>query len=220
MRQLLLLRPEPGLSASARRAQELGLETIACPLFQIEPAEWRAPDPSRFDALLLTSANAVRFGGLELERLKQLPVHAVGAATAEAAGEAGFRVETTGEAAVADLIAQLPRPLRLLHLAGEDRRKLPHGHSVEQVTVYRSATIENPRLPPLEGLVVAVHSPRAGARLAELTGGRSKTAIAAISEAAANACGAGWERIEAAAEPNDSSLLALAARLCHTPRPR
>jgi uroporphyrinogen-III synthase len=71
-------------------------------------------------------------------------------------------------------------------------------------------------LPPLQGLVAAVHSPRAGARLAELSAERDRTAIAAISPAAAEACGTGWERVECAVRPDDDSLLAVAALLCHT----
>lgn len=199
------------------RARSLGLDVIACPLFQVEPVEWRAPDPADFEALLLTSANAVRFAGPELEKLQSLPVHAVGPSTAEAAQQAGFQVTTSGTSNVADLLGQLPTSLRLLHLAGEDRRLLPTGHLVEQITVYRSAAIDDPHLLLSGGLVAAVHSPRAGARLAELSTHRSSTVIAAISEAAAAACGEGWELVEAAPEPTDSSLLALAARLCHTP---
>lgn len=220
MRKLLLLRPEPGLTATAERAVGLGLEVIACPLFRVEPVEWAAPDPASFDGLLLTSANALRHGGAELERLRGLSVHSVGAATAKAASEAGFQVATLGATDVADLLKQLPADFRLLHLAGEDRRELPQGRDVEQITVYRSIAIPDPGLPSLDQLVVAVHSPRAGSRLAELTDSRSSAIIAAISDAAAKACGEGWELVEAATEPNDSSLLALAARLCHTSPPR
>jgi uroporphyrinogen-III synthase len=43
---------------------------------------------------------------------------------------------------------------------------------------------------------------------------RSGIAIAAISTAAAKACGEGCMSVEAAVEPTDSALLALAARLC------
>lgn len=214
MRKLLLLRPEPGLSASAERARALGLEVVACPLFRVEPVEWRPPDPADYDALLLTSANAVRLGGPGLDRLKQLPVHAVGEATAQMARAAGFEVPTAGTGNAADLLADLPRSLRLLHVTGED-----HVHvgdrPIDHVIVYRAAAVEQPGLPAMSGLVAAVHSPRAGRRLAELTGRRTETAIAAISRAAADACGAGWERVEAADQPNDHSLLALAARLCH-----
>ena len=46
---------------------------------------------------MLTSANAIRHGGAGLERLRSLPVHAVGEATAAAAREAGFAVAGIGE---------------------------------------------------------------------------------------------------------------------------
>ena len=218
MRKLLLLRPEPGLSASAERARGLGLEVLCSSLFQVEPVGWDLPDPAKFDGLLITSANALRHGGAQLESLRPLPVHAVGPATAEAAKAAGFDVVTIGKTNVTDLLDGLPQSLRLLHLAGEDHRDSADPRLDRQI-VYRSAEIDHPDLPALDGLVVAVHSPRAGRRLAELVSERSKTAIAAISPAAADACGQGWERIEAAQEPSDNCLLALAAMLCHTSRP-
>jgi uroporphyrinogen-III synthase len=195
------------------------LEVIACPLFRVEPVAWEAPDPAQFVALLLTSANAVRHGGAELARLTALPVHAVGDATGAAARDAGFKVATVGDGDVASLLCGLPPRLRLLHLAGEDHRHIADDR-IERRIVYRSASIAEPRLPPLNGLVAAVHSPRAGKRLAELAPVRKATAIAAISLAAAEACGTGWQRVEAAGEPNDNSLLALAASLCHTSSPQ
>lgn len=219
MRKLLLLRPEPGLSASAERAQALGLEVIARPLFRAEPVEWSAPDPAAFDAMLLTSANAVRLGGTALATLKDLPVHAVGQATAEAAREAGFDVRTIGNSNAADLLAALPRNVKLLHVAGEDHSHVGN-RPIERRIAYRSAAIAEPGLPPVDGLVAAIHSPRASKRLAELVTDRARTAIAAIGRAAAEACGQGWERIEIAEEPNDNSLLALAAGLCHTSSPQ
>ncbi len=219
MRKLLLLRPEPGLSISADRARALGLEVIGCPLFEVEPVPWKAPQPAEFDALLLTSANAVRHGGGALDRLKSLPVHAVGAATASAAREAGFTVGTVGEGDIGDLLRRVPPALRLLHLAGEDHRATDDPR-IERRIVYRSAAIAEPQLPPVQGLVAAVHSPRAGKRIAELATVRSATAIAAISAAAAEACDGGWERVEVAGNPDDNSLLALAARLCHTSSPQ
>jgi uroporphyrinogen-III synthase len=219
MRKLLLLRPERGLSASAERARALGLKIIRCPLFCIEPVEWSPPDPANYDALLLTSANAVRAAGLRLKTLASLPVHAVGQATADAARDAGFQVETVGESDIVDLLGRAPAGLRLLHLAGEDHRQVDDGR-IERRIVYRAAEIDEAKLPPLAGLVVAVHSRRAGKRLAELAGDRAETIIVAISPAAAAACEEGWERVEAAAEPNDNSLLALAASLCQTPLPQ
>jgi len=220
MRRLLLLRPEPGLAASAARARAMGLEVIACPLFRVEPVAWDVPDPDDYDALLLTSANAVRHGGGELDALKSLPVHAVGEATADAAADAGFRVESVGEGGIESLLANLPESLRLLHLSGEHRREPPAAQRIDTRIVYRSVELDEPGLPPLSGLVAAVHSPRAGARLTQLAGPCDRTAIAAISAAAAQACGLGWERIGVAQRPDDRSLLALAATLCQTSPPR
>jgi uroporphyrinogen-III synthase len=214
MRKLLLLRPEPGLSASAERVRALGLDFLCCPLFYVEPVSWNVPDPTQYDALLLTSANAVRHAGPELEQLARLPVHAVGRATAAAARDAGLTVETIGSGNVSDLLASLPSSLRLLHLAGEDHRAVDDMR-IDRRIIYQSVPIPDPGLPTLGELVVAVHSPRAGARLAELSNERNSTIIAAISRAAAAACGEGWEGIAVAEEPNDKSLLALAASLCH-----
>jgi uroporphyrinogen-III synthase len=219
VRKLLLLRPEPGLSASAERASQLGLDVIRCPLFRVEPIAWEAPDVAAFDALLLTSANAIRCGGRNLDGLKGLPVHAVGEATGHAASGAGFRVATIGDGDVTSLLAKLPPSLRLLHLAGEDHRDVADPR-IDRRIIYRSAMINEPGLPSLDGLVIAVHSPRAGVRLAELSAHRKHSVIAAISPAAAEASGVGWEMVEMAAEPNDKSLLALAASLCHTSSPQ
>jgi uroporphyrinogen-III synthase len=191
---------------------------LSCPIFQVEPVEWDVPEPSAFDGLLLTSANAARHAGGGLKQLKALPAHAVGEATAEAARNAGLKVETVGNADAATLLQDLPKSLRLLHLSGEVSR-CPDDPRVVRRVVYRSVAISDPGLPALPGLVVAVHSPDAGARLAELTGDRSKVVVAAISDAAARGCGTGWERIEVAEKPNDTSLLALAASLCHTSQP-
>ena len=214
MRKLLLVRPEPGLSASAERARAAGLDVICCPLFRIEPVDWDAPDPAQYDALLLTSANAVRCAGPKLERLASLPAHAVGQSTAAVARDAGLRVETVGSGNVAALLEVLPATLRLLHLAGEDRRPGTQAQ-IDTRIVYRSVPIPDHGLPPLGGLVVAIHSPRAAARLSELADERGSTIIAAISDAAAAACGVGWEGIAVAPEPSDKCLLALAASLCH-----
>lgn len=220
MMRVLVLRPEPGASATAARARSLGLDAVELPLFEIEAVEWAAPDPQAFDALLLTSANAVRFGCGGLRALAGLPAHAVGEATAEAAREAGFTIATTGDSDVDALLGSLDAGLRLLHLCGEDRT-LPTRprQQITPVIVYRSKEKASVDLAQARGSVALVHSSRAGARFAELIDGagveRSSIAIAAISPAAAGAAGNGWNVVEAAATPNDDTLLALAARLCN-----
>ena len=222
MRRLVILRPEPGASATAARARAMGLEPVAMPLFKVEPVEWTAPDPGSFDALLLTSANAVRHGGEGLRGLRQLPVYAVGEATAAAARAAGFDIASIGDAGVERLLGSIPPDLRLLHLCGEHRIEPQPAQAVAAVPVYRSNALPMPEdFRGIEGTVVAIHSPRAGQRLAELADqaaiDRSTVRIAALSEAAATATGPGWERCEAAAAPDETALLALAARLCDNP---
>jgi uroporphyrinogen-III synthase len=85
---------------------------------------------------------------------------------------------------------------------------------ITSVTVYRMAPLPLPEGPMLQGSVVLVHSPAAGRRLAEVTALREQVRVAAISPAAAGACGSGWARCEAAPEPSDRALLSLAAKLC------
>lgn len=219
MRRLIILRPEPGAAASLERARALGLDAASVPLFRVEPVAWDAPDPSNFDALLLTSANAVRCGGEGLAAYRGLKTYAVGEATAEAARSAGFDIAGTGDSGVDRLLASIEADLRLLHLAGEDRRG-PGGarQTITAVTVYRAVAIEAPDgLAELAGQVAAVHSPRAGERLAALVENKRNVRLACISGAAAAAAGDGWERKEAAAGPDDDALLALAARLCEKP---
>jgi len=215
MRRLLVLRPESGASATVARARALGLDAVAIPLFEIEPIAWNPPDPAMFDALLLTSANAVRQAGAALETLRGLPVHAVGDATAASARAGGLNVASIGVGGGKELLGSLSPGLRLLHLTGEDRIEPATGrHNITPVTVYRARAVARD-LGEEAGSVALVHSPRAGRHFAELVRDRSSIAIAAISSAAADAVGNGWEGVEAAERPDDDALLALAARLCN-----
>lgn len=218
MRRIFILRPEPGASASADRARAMGLEPVLAPLFKIRPVEWDAPEAGGFDGLLLTSANAVRCAGERLEGFRGLQVYAVGKATAAAAREAGFAIASTGDADIERLLGSIDADLKLLHLCGVDRRSVDAAaQQISAVPVYRAEPLTRPaKLNSLRGSVAAVHSPRAGARLAELVdeNSRGSVRVAAISAAAAAATGGGWQRVEAADVPTDEALLALAARLC------
>jgi uroporphyrinogen-III synthase len=220
MRRLLVLRPEPGATETVERARERGLDATAAPLFTIESRPWEAPDSASFDGLLLTSANAVRCAGDGLKHLRGLPAYAVGEATAAAARDAGFDITATGDAGVDRLLGSIDPDLKLLHLSGEDRREPADARQrITMVSVYRSKVVEQPDLHAINGCVALVHSPRAGARFAELVRDRRSIAIAAISEAAADALGSGWQAVETANQPADDALLALAARLCNNPPP-
>lgn len=215
MKPLAVLRPEPGATATISRARGMGLDAFALPLFALQPLAWRLPDVGEFDGLLLTSANAVRCAGEQLASCRHLPVHAVGSATADAAREAGLGVATVGSGGVDALLAGLPAGLRLLHLCGAHRREpTVEAHSVSAIPVYSSQPVPHSAVDALGGAVALVHSPRAGARLAELVGNRSGTVIAAISQPAADACGLGWGGVAVAQQPDEAALLSLAFRLC------
>jgi len=221
MTPIMVLRPEPGASATADRARELGLNPIVMPLFEVEPVEWEAPEPGRFDALLLTSANAVRVGGEQLRALRGLPVHAVGEATAEAAREAGFAAASHSDGGVDRLLDSLDPGLSLLHLCGEHRREPQRTRqAITPIVVYRSCERAHVDVRLRDGAIAMIHSPRAAQRFAELTEQRASTTIAAISAAAAEAAGTGWACVEIAEKPTDEALLALAARLCNKPDPQ
>ena len=217
MRHFVLTRPEPGASDSAAKAAALGIETLIMPLFTIDRVAWCAPDETAFDALIMTSANTLRHGGPELHRLRRLPVHAVGAATAEAARLAGFSVASIGGAGVDVLLAGLPRGIRLLHLGGEDRTApQAHGAHITPITVYRAAPLvpDPAALASLAGTVIAIHSRRAGQRLALLVANRATITLVALSPDAAADTGPGWRHLAIASRPTDTALLALAAELC------
>lgn len=219
MRRLLVVRPEPGATATLEKARAKGLDAAAVPLFEVHALDWEAPEPSNFDGILLTSANAVRQAGEKLKKYRGLQAYAVGDATADAAREAGFGIASVGKAGVDRLLGSIDPEMKLLHPCGEDRRS-PDGpkQRITAVPVYRAVALPDPELGDLSGAVVLAHSPRAAARLAELVKDRSNTCVAAISDAAAEALGRGWARVEVADEPTDDALLALAARLCNTPK--
>jgi uroporphyrinogen-III synthase len=220
MRHLLVLRPEPGASATVDRARALGLEAVAIPLFEVQPVNWEAPEAA-FDGLLLTSANAVRCGGEGLRSLRGLKVYAVGEATADTAREAGFDIAATGEAGVDRLLGSIEADLKLLHLCGSDRYEPSRAtQGITRVTVYRATPVEAPDLSAAPGGIALIHSPRAGWRFADLVIDRSAIRVAAISQAAADAVGEGWWTVKTAAQPNDDALLALAESLCDKPDPK
>lgn len=217
MKRLTILRPEPGASASLAIAKALGIDAVAMPLFRIEPLAWEVPDATSFDALLLTSANAVRFAGDGLIKLRGLKVYAVGEATAQEARKAGLDIASTGSAGVERLFGSIEAGQKLLHLCGQDRMEASDKRrEIKAVPVYRAT-----ELAPLEGIdrveVAVFHSPRAARRFAELVSDRSTISIAVISQAAAEAAGTGWNEVAIAEQPEDRSLLALAKELCDKP---
>lgn len=209
-RRAWVLRPEPGAGATVARLEAAGVRATALPLFAVAPVAWTMP-AGGFDALLLTSANAVRHGG-DLAAVRGLPVAAVGATTAAAARARGLDVRWTGAGDAAAAAALVPAGTRLLHLAGRDRVAVP---GAVAVTVYDSLVrdLDRNALAPMAGGVVLLHSARAARRFAELGHGLADVRVAALSAAVAEAAGSGWRRVAVAAAPTDADLVAAAASL-------
>lgn len=212
---LLILRPERGAIATAKRATTLGLSPMIRSLFAVTPRTWDAPDPALFDALLLTSANAIRYGGGAVGLYRALLTFAVGAATAQAAREAGFATVTESTGNAADALRTLAKAghSRPLHLSGEDRTPYPHlPFPVTARVVYEATTVDVEL--PAGRYAALVHSARAAARFADLCPSPELVDVIAISTAVAEAAGTNWRSVCTAPEPTDNAMLALAATLC------
>lgn len=212
---LAVLRPEPGNAATAQAIEALGRRAIRLPLFRIAPLPWDAPAAAAHDALILTSANAVRQAGAALATYAALPVHAVGAATAAAARAAGLRVVATGEAdgrALLDAAAQAG-VRRALLLTARDRAVERHPVLSAVRAVYASVAIEGVDAGMLAGSVALVHSRRAALRLIELVVDRSAIGVVAIAAAVATVLGEGWRAVAVAGRPDDAAIVAAAAAL-------
>ncbi|MBA4094909.1 MAG: uroporphyrinogen III synthase HEM4 [Candidatus Accumulibacter sp.] len=224
-RPLLVLRPEPGASATAARADALGFDVCLAPLFRVASVAWTPPEAERFDALMLTSANAVRHAGAALDRYRALPLYAVGQATADAAAAAGFDPVLIGSADAQALLAEAAANgvRRLLHLCGQDHRDASHPDvQIDRCIVYAADGVallpEAAREALLSGAIALLHSPRAAALFARLVDDaglhRRSVRLVALSPAVARAARGGWAVVGTAPEPHDDALLAVAARMC------
>ncbi len=215
MTRALVLRPEPGNARTCAALAAAGMAPVALPLFTAVPLAWSPPDPQDYDALLLTSAQAVRLAGDGLARLAGLPVVAVGAATAAAARAAGLHVAIVGDGDAAAAVARAAAYPRLLHLAGREHVAQPR---VAALTVYASeaVAVAPDALAAALDAVVLLHSARAAQHFAVLADSlpRRRIRLAVLSPAVATAAGTGWARVAVADRPDDTALIqaALAAR--------
>lgn len=221
---LLILRPLDGALQTERRARDIGLSVVVDPLFVIEAVSWSAPKATEFDALLLTSANALKFGGAALESYQSLPVLAVGEKTASAAADAGFQVAETGQAGAQELLDHLSdgQHRNVLWLTGEQFTEIsaPERH-LHVLPVYRSKARElgeQAKACLAQKTAILLYSTRAAKHLASeldrLKLPKSRYCVLAFSAKVAEAAGDGWKSVQVADQPDDDALLSLASRLC------
>lgn len=221
---VIIIRPEPGASATLAAARAMGLDAHAFPLFAVRPLAWQAPPRDRFDALLIGSANVLRHGGAALGHYRGMPAYVVGETTAQSAREAGFDVVAVGSGGLQGVLDAIdPAHARLLRLAGRERvpLTLPSGASMETREVYAS---EPEPLPPsctamvAHGALVLLHSGEAAAHFAlacDRAGlDRMRLALATLGPRIAARAGAGWGAVRCADSATDAALLALANEMC------
>lgn len=142
--RVLVTRPEPGAAATARLLREEGYKVIVDPALHIHRLDPPLPTPDRIDRVLLTSAQAA----YALERYKDVPVYAVGEATARAArrhGAVDVHAADDDWEDLVDLALEDAEPETFfLHLAGKETAGevgaeiQKAGHRYERVIVYET----------------------------------------------------------------------------------
>lgn len=179
--RIWITRAQPGAEATAERVRALGHEAVVAPLLAVRALPDVAVELDDVAALAFTSANGVRaFADRSGER--GLKVFAVGAATAQAARQAGFRSVLSADGdvdALADGIISRRHELRgvVLHpgaaeLAGDLAGALEaQGVAARRLVLYETAPVvldaaEAETLRRSDA--VLLHSPRAAEVLAGL----------------------------------------------------
>ena len=224
-RPIWVLRPQPGNAATCARLADMGRVAIPLPLFVVEPLAWDVPDGADYDALLLTSANAVRHAGEGLARLSTLPIYAVGESTAKAARAAGLSVAAVGDGGVAEMAERLAQDGRahVLHLTGHDFTALPNGFAPTVSIVYAARERADAEVIPALTTAprrahVLLHSARAARRLAVLVKAaglmQGDLHLNTLSPTIADAAGDGWGGITIAQSPNEAALLSTLQNWC------
>ena len=232
--RLLVTRSQPNASETAFALRAHGHEPIVAPLFELEILSEVEADDGPWDAILLTSVNAL-WGAIALassDRWRGVPVFAVGERTAQAAREQSFTDVTSAAGDVYDLAnlvaARLTPPAHLLYLAGEERAGDLAGalrtknFTVDTVQVYRivaAQTLPPPAAAALTGEIDGVlHFSRRSAE-AFLTAARNSGLLEAALRKPVHYClspriaeplrAAGAVDVRAAERPDAAALLAL-----------
>ncbi|WP_187968776.1 uroporphyrinogen-III synthase [Aquibium microcysteis] len=232
MVRVLVTRPEPGATATARRLAAAGHEPILLPLSETRALPAALPPPDAVDVVAVTSANALRHLPAVPAALLARPCYAVGGRTAQAARGAGFgdvRAAAGDGAALAAMIAGAePAGATVLYLCGRIRRpEFEHalgqaGFAVRCAELYDTVFVEpgrgaaalGPDRRPIDAvLLYSPETARAMAGVMATDGADSRfggAAFLCLSARVAAALGTvGRARTYVAVEPTEDALLAL-----------
>ena len=214
-------RTRDGAERTAGAIADLGGEALIAPVMEAVPAKAHIA-PDSFDALVVTSGNAVT-AFCEMCERRDMPVYCVGNRTCRIAADNGLAHARSADGDVSALFdficADAPRSTRLLYAAPHDPAApladwlTDQGYAVTQVTAYETRPVE-PELSDADYrrlTHVLIHSPRAGGATARVLIDRARDVrfdtltLVCISEAAWHAA---HDEIEKAGGENS-----IAARL-------
>lgn len=232
MVRVLVTRPEPGASRTARRLETLGFQPVLLPLTETSALPVEATIGVDAVAVAVTSANAVRHAPQALiAALANMPCHAVGRRTAEACRAAGFSSVTEGPGdaeALADAIAGGLAGRAIVYLCGRvrfpvfERRLAAAGVHVQAIETYDTVEIDYgdadvvARLSGHSVEAALLYSAKASAVLVNLIARPTlqhlfgKTEFLTLSARVAEPLGrVAGRRIQIAPQPDEDALLAL-----------
>ncbi len=134
---VLVTRPFPDNETTAAALRERGVDVLLAPMLRFEPVAFEDDGATRYDGVMVTSANALRAVDAHPDKARwlDLPLFAVGAHTADAARTIGFQqiiAGNSGASGLPGLVAahfsdkqkgksRRATPRTLLYLAGADR---------------------------------------------------------------------------------------------------
>ena len=230
--RVLITRPGEDGEALAKLLQVHGIETAIEPLLNINHFDGPLLSFDNIQAILVTSANGVRALARRTSR-RDIPIYAVGDATASTAKEAEFFQIHSADGNLDDLIELvkdmlIPKDGALLHIAGSSvagnligsirnigfkctREVLYEAIAERSLTLSTVAAIKSEDIN-----TVILYSPRSAKVFAELIRkGRlvrncNKMIAVCLSQAVADQIKSlTWQRIYIAAKPNQGSLITL-----------
>ncbi len=222
--RIVVTRPLEQAAATAARLRERGHEAIILPLTEVVARPTQDIDESEIESVAVTSANALRHleRGL-LQRIRHIPLFAVGDRTADQALAAGFEQVASAQGDVGALAAlalkKSRQGSRILYCCGRPRRpefeRLMEaaGRAVTLAETYetRQLAVESSAL--VHADVVLVYAQSAAAALNKMNISVSDATFICISERVARTLRAPAQNVRLIAHPDENSMLAEIDRL-------
>lgn len=230
--RVLLTRPRPDAEETARLLTARGIDPVIAPLIEIGDIPGATIDLAAVQAILVTSANGARALARATQE-RELPIYAVGDASARAATDCGFSDVTSANGDVAALAALVRHQLdplggALVHVTGSAVAGNLGGelasfqYLVRHCQLYRSQTVDElpdaarQALNDLSIDAVLFYSPRTAAHLAKLVAAAGLQAqcraivAVCLSPAVAEAAAAlPFAEVRVAATPDQDALFAV-----------